>query len=188
MKSKKTIKGVTPPQNVPASFLNKLGEMHTAELELTIALPLIMVAAESKDLKALLKLHLKETKGHVKALNQVVQGLNREMPKKPCKRMTAMIAEGVKVIGKRLISGQQDAELIRVGQKIERFEMENYKQLCTTAEHKDYAHEFALLKSVLNQEEIAETLLGQLAQGKGPLKPLIQKASLKRAGAQATED
>lgn len=173
------------PQSVPKEFLNKLGEMHTAEAELTLALPLLAVAAESKDLKSLLTLHLKETKGHAKTLDQIAKTLNRELPTKRCKRMTQLIVEGVKAIGKRLVAGEQDAQFIAVGQKIERFEIENYKELCATAKENDFAHEFAQLQSILNQEEIAETLLGQLAQGKGPLTPLIEKASLKRAGAKS---
>lgn len=170
-------------RSIPQAFLNKMGEMHTAERELSLALPLIIVAAQSKDLKTLLTLHLKETKGHVKALDQIGKSLGQELPTKGCKRMTQLIAEGVKVIGKRLVSGEQDAQFIAVGQKIERFEIDNYKELCATAKQKDYAHEFALLTSVLNQEKIAEKLLGQLGEGKGPLNQLIEKASL--AGAKS---
>ena len=183
-RANKTTSTRTPQGPLPPGFLNKLGEMHTAERELTLALPLIIVAAESKDLKTLLTLHLKETRGHVKALDQIAKSLGRELPTKGCKRMTQLIAEGVKVIGKRLVSGEQDAEFIRVGQKIERFEIENYQGLCATAEDHEYTHEQALLVSILNQEEMAEKLLGQL--GSAPLKTLIEKASLQRAGARKT--
>jgi hypothetical protein len=40
------------PRDVPQDFLKKLGEMHTAERELTLALPLVAKAAKSKDLNA----------------------------------------------------------------------------------------------------------------------------------------
>jgi hypothetical protein len=63
------------PRDVPRNFLNKLGEMHTAERELTLALPLVAKAAKSKDLKTLLQVHLKETKGHMKALEAVAKSL-----------------------------------------------------------------------------------------------------------------
>ncbi len=59
------------PSDVPRNFLTKLGEMHTAERELTLGLPLVAKAAKSKDLKTLLRIHLKETKGRVKALEAV---------------------------------------------------------------------------------------------------------------------
>jgi uncharacterized protein DUF892 len=44
-------------KEVPRNFLNKLGEMHMAEKELTRALPLVAKAAKSKDLKTLLRVH-----------------------------------------------------------------------------------------------------------------------------------
>ncbi len=161
--------------------------MHTAERELTLALPLIVKAAKSKDLKALLQLHLKETKGHLKALDDVAKNLDQDLPTKGCKPMTKLVAEGVKVIGKRLVSSDQDAAIIAVGQKIEQFEISSYKELCATAKEHGYTHEFALLTSILNQEILANILLGELGEGKGPLNKLIEKVSLKQAGATSTK-
>ena len=172
-----------PKEPVPKSFLNKLGEMYTAEKELTYALPLIVKSAKSKDLKALLRIHLKETKNHAKTLERVAKSLGEKLPSKSCKTMTQLIKEGVKVVAKRLLSSDQDAALIGVGQKIEQFEIRAYSPLCAEAERMDWTHELALLTSILNQEKLANDLLGGLAAGKGPLKELLAKTSLKHAGA-----
>jgi len=59
-----------PQKPGPKSFRNRLGEMHTAEKELTLALPLVAKAAKSKDRETLLNIHLKETKGRVMTLWQ----------------------------------------------------------------------------------------------------------------------
>ena len=174
-------------KSVPVSFLNKLGEMHTAERELTLALPLIVKAAKSKDLKTLLQIHLGETKAHVKAIDAVAESLDTELPSKSCKPMTKLIAEGVKVIGKRLLSSEQDGALIAVGQKIEQFEIGAYTALCAEAKALGYSHELALLTSNLHQERLASELLGQLAEGRGPLKKLVERVSLKKAGATSKE-
>ena len=171
------------PTDVPKNFLNNLGEMHTAEKELTRALPLVAKAARSEDLKTLLEIHLKQTKGHVKILEAVAESLGEKLPKKSCKQMTRLIGEGVKVIAKRLVSGEKDQELIGVGQKIEQFEIDNYTPLCDEAKRREYTHEFALLKSVLDQEKLANELLGALGQGKGPLDKLVKKVVLEHAGA-----
>lgn len=173
------------PKSVPKSFLNKLGEMHRSESELSLALPLVVVAAKSKDLKALLNLHLKETKGHVKALNNIAKSLGVELPSKSCKEMTKLIGEAVKVIGKRIVTSDQDQELIAVGQKIEQFEISSYEPLCAEAKEHEYTHENALLTSILNQEKLASELLGELAAGKGPLNKLVEKVSLQKAGAKS---
>jgi len=171
------------PAEVPRNFLHKLGEMHTAEKELTLALPLVAKAAKSRDLKTLLGIHLKETKGHVKALESAAESLGKKLPSKSCKQMTKLIKEGVKVIAKRLVSGDKDQELIGVGRKIEQFEIENYTPLVAEAKRLEFTHETALLTSILNQEKLANELLAALGQGKGPLDKLVKKVVLEHAGA-----
>jgi ferritin-like metal-binding protein YciE len=170
------------PGDVPKSFLKKLGEMHTAERELALALPLVAKAAKSKDLKTLLRIHLKETKGHVKALEAVAKSLGRELPSESCNQMTKLIGKGAKIIAKRLVSGQKDKELIGAGRKIEQFEIDNYTPLVAEAERMEFTHERALLASILNQENLANELLGALEQGKGPLDKLVKKVVLEHAG------
>jgi ferritin-like metal-binding protein YciE len=164
-------------------FLNGLAEMHTAERELTLALPLITKAAKSADLKTLLNLHLEETKGHVKTIEAVAESLKIELPKKKSKKMASLIKEGVKVLATKLNSTGLDAHLIAVGQKIEQYEIAAYTPLCAQAEATGYEHELALLTSTLNQEKLANELLAGLAAGKKPLKELIEQTSLKMAGA-----
>jgi len=46
----------------------------------------------------------------------------------------------------------------------------------------EFTHEAALLTSILNQEKLANELLGALGQGKGPLDKLVKKVSLEHAG------
>ena len=170
---------INVPGEVPQNFLNKLAEMHTAEEELTGALLLLAKAAKAKDLKTLLLIHLRETIGHVKVLEKVGKSLRGKLPSKGCKQMTNMITEGVKVIAKRLVSGDQDQELIGVARKIEQFEIANYSPLCAEAERMEFTYENALLRSILNQEKQANELLGALGQGKGPL-DILALASIAR--------
>jgi ferritin-like metal-binding protein YciE len=184
-KMKKTTSKGDPPAGIPKDFVNRLAEMHTAERELTLALPMVAAAAKSKDLKKVLQLHLRQTREHVKAIDQAAKNLDVDLPMKGCKRMTQLVGDGVKVIAKRLISSEQDDEIVSVGRKIEQFEIDSYEDLCTTAKREGYTHELALLTSVLNQEKMAHELLGQIGAGKGPLNKLVEKASLKqiRSGA-----
>jgi ferritin-like metal-binding protein YciE len=168
---------------VPKDFLDRLEEMHTGEKELVLAIPLLIKAAKSKDLKELLRVHLKETKGHVKALDDIADSLGRKLPHKSCKPITRLIKKGVKVIAKRLVSSDQDSALIAVGQEIEQFEIGAYTPLCFRAKEMKWTHEFARLTSILGQEKLANELLGALKNGKRPLGKVIQKASLKRVTA-----
>ena len=172
------------PNEVPKNFLNKLGEMHSAEQQLTLALPLVAAAAKSKDPKILLQIHLKETKGHVRALEDVATSLGTTLPSKSCKEMTKLITEGVKVIAKRLVSGDKDQELIEIGRNIEQLEIDNYAPLIAQAERMEFTHETALLTSIFNQEKLAKKLLGALGRGEGPLDKLVKKVSLEHADRQ----
>lgn len=180
--SKKTTTNDRSSRRLPKPFLNKLGAMHTAEKELTLALPLIAAAAESKDLKTLLKIHLKQTKGHAKTLDKIAKELDQDLPLKGCPAIRRLIGRGVKVITKRLVSSEQDSALIDVGRQIEQYEIRSYKALCDAAKAGGLTHELALLTSVLHQEEMADELLGDLAAGRGPIKKLIENASLEHAG------
>ena len=97
--------------------------------------------------------------------------------------MTKLIGQGVKVIGKRLFSHEQDQALIGVARKIERFEIQNYTPLCEEAKRREWTHEAALLNSILDQEKLADELLAALNRGEGPIGKLVKKVSLEHASA-----
>ena len=168
---------------VPRTFLNKLASMHTGERELALAIPILAASAESDDLKKVLKIHLKETQGHVKTLDKVAGELDLDLPLKDCPPIRRLIAAGVKVVGKRLVSDAKDRELIDVGRQIERFEIDSYDELCDTAERLGLAHTLALLTSILHQEQLAYELLGAMATGKGLIEKIAGRASLRRGRA-----
>jgi ferritin-like metal-binding protein YciE len=169
--------------SIPQPFINKLAAMRTGEKELALAIPIIMAAAESKDLKTLLKIHLKETQGHAKALEKIARELDFDLPTKGCPPMRKLITAGVKVVASRVFSSAHDQELIDVGRQIEKFEMDSYQPLCDTAESLGLDHALAVLTSILHQEQLAYELLGELAAGKGPIEKLATRASLRRGRA-----
>jgi ferritin-like metal-binding protein YciE len=94
-----------------------------------------------------------------------------------------MAGIGMVTKSSRLVSGDKGQELIGVGRKIEQFEINNYTALVTQAQRMEFTHETALLTSILNQEKLANELLGALGRGKGPLDKLVKKVSLEHAAA-----
>lgn len=168
---------------IPQTFVNSLASMRTGERELALAIPILTAAAESSDLKTLLKIHLKETQGHAKTLEAIARDLVVDLPSKARPPIRKLVGAGVKVVGRRLMSSAQDKELIDVGRQIEQFEINSYTALCDTAERLGLSHALALLTSILHQEQLAYELLGALAAGKGPIKPLAMQASLRRGRA-----
>jgi len=115
----------------------------------------------------LLQIHLKETRGHVKVLEDVAESLGTTLPSVSYKEMTKLITEGVKVIAQRLVSGDKDQELIGVGRKIERFEIDKYTPPIAQAERMEFTHETALLTSILNRKSWQTNCWGHSGKEKG---------------------
>jgi ferritin-like metal-binding protein YciE len=164
-------------------FLGQLACMKDAEVQLTHALPLIAKVVKSRDLETLIQIHIKETQGHVKCVEQVAESLNEDLTAISCKAMKGLIHEAVKTGIKELTSACLDQAVIAAAQKIEHYEIASYGALCAWARQLGLVHEVALLTSTLGQEKIADALLTGLAEGKLPLDKLIEKVSLKKAGA-----
>jgi ferritin-like metal-binding protein YciE len=174
----------SPKTPVSEDFLEKLGEMHDAEKQLTRALPILEIAAGSEDLKKLLGIHLKETRNHVTTLEEIAESLGTNLPEKRCQPIRDMITEAEIALAKTLVSAaERDPTIIAAGRKVEQFEIAAYTPLCQSAKEHEWTHELALLTSILNQEKLADELLAGVGQGKEPLDKLVEKASLARASA-----
>jgi ferritin-like metal-binding protein YciE len=183
-KANQTTSTGSPRVPVSQDFFDKLGEMHDGEKRLTRALPILRLAAKSEDLKTLLGVHLEETKGHAQSLEELAQSSEKELPAKTCQPIAELVKEGeIEVIKNIFDPAERDAAIIAAGRKVEQFEISAYTPLCSTAEENDWTHEFAVLTSILNQEKLANELLAGLAEGKEPLKQLIEKVSLAHAKA-----
>ena len=181
-KANQTTSTGSPGIPVSRAFLEKLGEMHDAEDQLTSALPKLRLAAKSEDLKKLLEIHLEETKGHLKSLEALATSSGGKLPKKKCQPVRDLITDSEKALLKTVFdSSARDATIIAAGRKVEQFEIGAYTPLCATARENDWTHEFAVLTSILNQEKLADELLAGVAEGKEPLGQLVEKASLAHA-------
>ena len=54
-------------------FIEELRDLYSAETQITKALPKLVKAASSNELRSAFEHHLKETEGHVQRLEQVFQ-------------------------------------------------------------------------------------------------------------------
>jgi ferritin-like metal-binding protein YciE len=163
-----------------ALFLEQLAEMESGEHQLTLALPVLIKLTQCDDLKALLQIHLTETKGHLECVQTVGDSLGEKLKSKTNHAIRDMIKETVQLAAKKLNSSVLDIALIAAAQKIEHYEIASYGTLCAWAKALDYKHELALLTSIREQEKMADMLLTGLAN-KRPLKELVEKTSLKKA-------
>jgi ferritin-like metal-binding protein YciE len=168
------------PEALRRQFMDLLGTLHSAEKQLTDALPLMAKGAKSGDLKELFKIHDQETQGHLKTIETIARGLGAELPHKTCQFTGTMIKECAAIMVTERGSSVHDLALIAAARKIEHYEIASYGTLCAWAEKLGYTREQALLKSILGEEKLADELLTRVAwQGVPPAK-IIQRASLKK--------
>ena len=107
-------------------YVNELRDLHSAELQLTTALPKMAEAATSAQLKNALTNHLEETRGHVRRLEQILNALGEKPSGKTCESMEGLIAEGESYVKASGDDSVEDAGLIGAAQRVEHYEIAGY--------------------------------------------------------------
>src|SRR5206468_2139993 len=93
-------------------FLEELGDIYSAETQLIKALPKMVKAAQSQELKDAFSAHLGETENHVERLKQIFEMFDKPPRAKKCKGMEGLIDEGKQVISENKDTSGLDAALI----------------------------------------------------------------------------
>jgi ferritin-like metal-binding protein YciE len=163
-KNDKTTDGAqTMDNDLHDLFLEELADMLHAEQQLTKALPKLIKAAESDELRTALENHLEETNGHISRLEQAFESLDEKVKTKPCKGMKGIIEEGDEMVKEMKDTGAIDATVIAAGQKTEHYEIASYGTLIAWAEQMGHADAVNLLKENLQEEKAADEKLTDIA-------------------------
>jgi len=108
-------------------LVDQLKDLYSAELQLIDALPQMADAATSEDLKQGFLVHLEETKGHAKRLEEAFSLLKIHDQKKTCKAMHGLVEEGSEAIGFEGPGAVRDVALIGAARRVEHYEVAAYK-------------------------------------------------------------
>jgi ferritin-like metal-binding protein YciE len=144
-------------------YIDQLQQLHSAETQITEALPKMIQSATEPQLKNALQTHLQETKGHVARLDQILNQAAGSVESKKSKGMAALIAEGEDVIKDAADNSVRDAGIIAAGQKVEHYEIAAYGTLRTFAEILGSDAQADLLDQTLEEEKNADSLLTQIS-------------------------
>src|SRR6267378_775294 len=98
-------------------YTDELRDLYNAENQLLKALPKMAKAASSEELKEAFEKHLEQTKGHVKRLEQVFEGLDEKPKGKTCRAMKGLIEEGSEILQQEGEESILDAGIIVAAQK-----------------------------------------------------------------------
>jgi ferritin-like metal-binding protein YciE len=149
--------------NLRKLYVDQLEHLHSAETQITKALPKMIEKATDPQLKQALETHLQETRGHVGRIEQILQSSAGEVDSKKCKGIAALITEGDDLIGDASDEAVRDAVIIAAAQKVEHYEMAAYGTVRTFAEILGQTQEADLLERTLDEEKHADAVLTEIA-------------------------
>lgn len=145
-------------------FMSELADMYDAEHRILKAVPKLAKAATCDHLKEALLSHLKQTEGHVTKLEQVFQLFGETAKGKKCEATVGLLAEGDEITAEFRGSPAINAALISAAQKVEHYETASYGCLKEWASVLGNEKAALLLQGILEEEEIANDTLTELAE------------------------
>lgn len=145
-------------------FEEELRDLYSAEQMIVKALPKMVDAAASSDLREAFEHHLEETRRHVERLEKIFERQSINAKGKKCEGMEGLLKEGEELLHARAEPLVKDAGLIGAAQKVEHYEMAGYGTVRTFAEHLGEREIATMLQETLNEEGAADKKLTQIAQ------------------------
>ena len=151
-------------KDLKALFVHQLKDTYFAENAILKALPQMAEAAQSEELRGAFAVHVKETEGQVKRLEQVFRMVGEQPQGVECKAIQGIIAEGQEVLQEFQGGEALDAGLIAAAQAIEHYEITRYGTLLAWAKQLGLSDAEGLIKETLVEEENTDQLLSELAE------------------------
>jgi len=145
-------------------LIDELQDLHSAEQQITKALPKLVKTAHNPNLKQAFEHHLEETKNHITRLERIFEQMDENPKGKTCEAMKGLLKEGEERISDGGEADVLDAGLISAAQRVEHYEIAAYGSARTYAELLGEHEAARLLSETLQEEKAADTKLGQVAK------------------------
>ncbi|MEX2535699.1 MAG: ferritin-like domain-containing protein [Trueperaceae bacterium] len=145
-------------------FKDQLMDLHSAEQQLTSALPKMADKASAKELKDAFENHLETTREQLDRLSRIGDEMGMDLKGKTCEAMKGLIKEGEQIMQEGGSGDALDAALIAAAQKVEHYEIASYGSICTYAQELGHDKALKLLKETLDEEERTDKQLTKIAE------------------------
>ena len=145
-------------------FEMQLKDLYSAENQLVEALPLMAEKAKDGRLRAGFTKHLHETEKQIERLDKIGEALGIDLDGHTCQAMEGLIAEGQETMSENATDEVMDAALIAAAQRIEHYEISGYGTAAHFAERLGHDQAADLLRQTLNEEQLTDTKLNDLAK------------------------
>jgi ferritin-like metal-binding protein YciE len=144
-------------------YIKELNDLYDAENQIVKALPKMIEATNSAQLRSALSEHLEQTRQQVARLEHVFRLHGEEAEGEKCKGMSGIIDEGKDIMDYDDNPDVLDAGIISAAQRVEHYEMAAYGTVRTWAEQMGHTEAAALLQRTLDEEGEADKRLTQIA-------------------------
>lgn len=146
-------------------LVDQLNDIHSAETQITKALPKLIQEASDEELKKALSHHLEETRGQIERLKRAFSELGASPLSMTCEGMKGLLKEGEESITKATPGPLKDAVLIANAQRVEHYEIAAYGTAIAWAKQLDFDDVADLLDESLDEEAAADEKLTSVAEG-----------------------
>jgi ferritin-like metal-binding protein YciE len=131
----------------------KLKDLFSAENQLLKALPKMVKAASSDELRTGFEKHLEQTKDHVQRLEAIFESLDESPKGKKCVGMEGLVKEGSEVMEEGFEDAVLDAGLIGAARCVEHYEIAAYGSAREIARVLGQTKHASLLEKTLAEEK-----------------------------------
>ena len=153
-----------PMESLQELYVEEIKDLYSAEHQILKALPRMIKAASSPQLKRAFSRHERQTREHARRLERIARELGEKPTGKKCHGMEGLIEEGKDLIKEKPAPNVLDAGLISAAQHVEHYEMAGYGTVRTWARLLGYERQAQLLQTTLDEEEQTDGDLTVLAE------------------------
>jgi ferritin-like metal-binding protein YciE len=144
-------------------YVEQLQDLYSAEQQIIKALPKMIEAAQSDELRNALNEHLEVTQTQASRIETICEELGEDPEKEKCKGMEGVLKEGSDLL-KEAGEPVRDAAIIAAAQRVEHYEMAGYGTARTYATLLGFDEAASLLEQTLEEEKEADQTLSGLAE------------------------
>jgi ferritin-like metal-binding protein YciE len=146
-------------------LVHELTDLYHAERQTLPALDRMCAQASNDDLREALTLHRAETESHVERLVRVFRSIGaRPARGSRSSAISGIVADGERLLGRKVDPQVRDAWLIATAQRIEHVEIAAYGTARTRAQKLGYTFAAELLQEALAEEKTADEKLTRIAE------------------------
>lgn len=146
------------------ALIDEMKDLYSAEQQLAEVLPKMAEKATDSALKAGFTKHLGETQTQISRLEKAFGLLGETPAAVTCEAMKGILKEGRHLMSEDASPEVKDAMLIAAAQKVEHYEITTYGTICTWAETIGANDVKELLGQSLNEEELTNKKLSEIAE------------------------